>query len=1584
MTIRQHLLALADLGVGISVSGDKLIVEGNVKSIDPDVRAFLKGNKESIIDFLNSRSTPQLQTIPRSEGAEQPLSFSQQRLWLVQQMNPEGNQYSMPVALRLEGELNVDALHRALDRILERHAVLRTVFLTDSSGEPVQTVLGGTRLDFPVLDLSDDPQAEASASTLIAGEFARPFDLEKDVMLRTKLLRLSATSHILLINLHHIAADGWSMSVLTRELAVLYGAFCRDGEGIDPLPELPVQYSDFAAWQRKWFSGERLERHLTYWRSMLEGAPRIHDLPLDFVRPAVASFRGGRYVQRISGELKDTLNQLAQSHQATLFMLMNAAFATLLARYSNSVDIVIGTPIANRERTELAPLVGFFINTLIVRSDLSANPTFAELLEQSKDRLLGAYEHQQMPFERLIEEMQPERSLSYQPVVQILLSLHNNETSDFALDGLACQFLNQGEYQARYDITLNVTEQDTGILLLWEFATDLFKEDTIARMSHHFEELLRNVAREPMSRVLDINFHCAEDSLNLRTWNATRVEYDAEACIQQLFEQQVRKTPNAIAVECDGVTLSYLELNRKANQLAQYLLEVGVKANTLVGLCAERSIELVVAVFGILKAGAAYVPLEPSLPKARLQYLMSDAGIDLVLLQSHLAPKLPLAAADILLLDDVLAGEQWLPGYDDANPPLTGGADHLVYVIYTSGSTGKPKGVLINHRSLTNYLGHAVATYSAGIEAGVLSSTLGFDATVSSLFTPLLSGKKLLVVPQRRSDIEELAATFLSATQPMLFKLTPSHMEALLPLLKGVRSPLAHCLVIGGEQLSASLVGQWREQVLPEGRYINEYGPTEATVGCVVEEVEKPVSECSAVPIGRPILNMEMHVLDDYGNPAPIGVFGELYIAGDGLAVGYMNQAALTAERFPTVRLSDGRTLRLYKTGDRVRWLDSGKLEFAARLDHQVKLRGFRIELGEIESTALSHSAVTQCAVLVDPDQNQLVAFVVGSVAEDTRQDLSRHMGHQLPSFMLPARYIWLDELPLTSNGKVDRKALLVRSASSSAAATYEAPRDAEERALCEVWATVLKRSKVGLNDNFFSMGGDSIRVIQVIKLAQERGLQLAVTDVFAHQTVLALSASGLLKSVGSTRSEDAPLHLLLSHLPEEFKPPFGRDVYPVTSLQQLMLEAALTEGQERGVYHPQLMYDISGQAIDPGSLGRVCEHLVRKHVVLRTTFYKGSDGRYVQAIEEAFAFRIGHVDLNGISAEDQKRRTRQLIDDDSRNPFIPDAGEPLIRITLITLSATSHCLFVSMHHAIEDGWGFVELMNELTTLYSQLVLHGELPSESATNVFKERVALELEAGASLESQAAWEEALAGYTPMPPLVSRECWREDEINEIEFELNGEAVAGLRSLTQHTGAPVKNVLLLAYMNALAGLSGSNSITVDVVTNGRSTRLSDPLKAFGLFWNLLPVNLALSRQLDGDLKTLGERLLQIDAHSLYPADRLTSLTGTKDPTYAAFNFVSYHHAAENRLSDNGFSVSLGHARDRFHHAIKLFASLDGNEASLFLKIEFSRQYISPGQAQSFREAFLGNVADILSCHKKYAISVGTVIEELCDDGK
>lgn len=921
---------------------------------------------------------PAIMSVSRDQAL--PLSFAQQRLWFLYQLEPDSPFYNMPQVIRMRGTLDRDALQRTIDEIVRRHEVLRTTFTTIDN-VPVQVIADPAPVPIPDSDLTTLPEnrREEKALELAHSEARRPFDLSKGPVLRARLIRLGADDCILLLNNHHIAGDGWSMGLFVKELAALYEAFSR-GEH-SPLPDPAVQYVDYAMWQQDWLQGEVLDKQLAYWKKRLEGAPPVLELPTDRPRPMVETHRGGNVALKLPRNLADALRRLSRQEGTTLFMTLLAAFQTLLSRYTGHDDIVVGSPIANRNWTDkVEDLIGFFVNSLVLRTDLSGNPTFRELLGRVREVALGAYTHQDMPFEKLVEELHPERSLSHNPLFQVSFVLQNAPRYALRLPGLTLQPVEIYSDTAKFDLCQFVTELDDGALFcLAEYNNDLFDASTVQRMLGHFQVLLEAAAADPGKRISELPILTqAEHHQLVVDWNNTTAEFPADRDVHQLFESQVERTPDAVALVFGTQRLTYRELNQRANQLARYLQGRNIGPDALVGLCTERSVEMVIGCLGILKAGGAYIPLDPAYPKERLVFMLQDSAVKVLVTTEQLKAILPATGIEVICLDAdwTSIGQQ-----SSANVASDAGPANLAYVIYTSGSTGKPKGAMIEHRGLVNYLSWATKAYRvrAGQSAPVHSS-ISFDLTITSLYSPLMVGGTVDLLPDDLG-VDTLARALRDGDTRALVKITPAHLEILSQLLAEEAAGRTNAFIIGGENLLADSVRFWRENA-PQTRLINEYGPTETVVGCCVYEVDRLDFVSGSVPIGRPIANTELYILDRYMNPTPIGIPGELYIGGVGVGRGYLNRPGLTQERFLANPFSPQPGARLYKTGDLARYLPDGNLEFLGRIDTQVKLRGFRIEPGEIESVLSEHSGVRQAIAIAredSPGNKQLVAYVVAN-----------------------------------------------------------------------------------------------------------------------------------------------------------------------------------------------------------------------------------------------------------------------------------------------------------------------------------------------------------------------------------------------------------------------------------------------------------------------------------------------------------------------------------------------------------------------------------------------------------------------------
>lgn len=1043
------------------------------------------------------------QEIPkRLTNEELPLSFAQQRLWFLDQFEPGETAYSMPRAIRFFGNLNAQALELALAELIGRHESLRTTFEAHE-GRPRQII--GPVLPFALTttDLSNLPaaQREQQARQLAQAEVERPFDLRSGPLFRIELLRLADNSHVLLWNMHHIISDGWSMGILLSELGKVYGCFNR---GEPPtLAPLPIQYADYAIWQREWLSGERLAEQITYWREQLAGAPAVLELPLDHQRPAHQNFRGHTHRMRVGADLAAQIKEMSRKSGGTLFMALLATFTLLLHRYSRQRDIVVGTPVAGRNRSEVEALIGFFVNTLVLRTKIDSRWSFQELLSATREICLQAYAHQDMPFEKLVEELQPERSLSHAPLCQVAVALQSVSQPVPRLVGLEASPFELNRDTAKFDLMLSFAESRGGDLRgTFQYASDLFEAATIERMAVHYQQLLRTVVDHPERNIGELSMLSGDEKHQLLVeWNQTQQEYAPAGSLHQLFEEQVARRPEAVALVSGTAEVTYDELNARANRLGNYLRAAGVGPESLVGVCLDRSLEMVVALLAVLKAGGAYVPIDPRYPSERIAFLLEDTRTMLLITQESLRA-LAHPGTRILSVD----GEQArIAAADDTNPEHLPVADNLAYIIYTSGSTGKPKGVAITHRSAITLMQWARECFSAPDLAGVLASTsICFDLSVFELFVPLSWGGKI-ILGQNALSLLDLPA----ANQVTLINTVPSAMTELLRLKKLPAS--VKTVNLAGEALLKPLVRLVYEHPSVD-KVLNLYGPSEDTTYSTCAVMSRDSDETP--PIGRPVANTRVYILDDYLQVMPVGAAGELYLSGAGIARGYLNRPDQTAELFLPDPFSPVSGDRMYKTGDLARYQPEGSLMYLGRMDQQVKIRGFRIELREIEAVLAEHSLVKESVVVVrngPSEVPQLVAYAAAKQeGELSANELRNYLTEKLPEYMVPSVFVLLDSLPLTPNGKVDRQALPDADlAGSSLAETFVAPQTPVEEILAIIWRELLRVETIGMNDNFFRMGGHSLLATQVISRIRELLLvDLPLRVLFEAPTIAELSAA--------------------------------------------------------------------------------------------------------------------------------------------------------------------------------------------------------------------------------------------------------------------------------------------------------------------------------------------------------------------------------------------------------------------------------------------------------------------------------------------
>jgi len=1053
-----------------------------------------------------------------------PLSFAQERIWFLDQLEPNRPIYNLPDTHYFKGVLDLDALERTLNEIVRRHESLRTTFQT-VNGEPVQVIAPPQPLSLQVVDVSHLPQQErkAEAQRLADEDAQQPFDLSRGPLFRVQVVRLAEDEHLLLMTMHHIVSDGWSLKLMGHEWELLYNAY-RAGE-TSPLSELPIQYADFAVWQREWMRGELLEKQLEYWREQLGGELPEMELPMDHARPARQSFRGAAESLEFGGEALRRLKEIGRERSATLFMTLIAVFDVLMWRYSGQSDLLVGTPIANRNRRETEGLIGFFVNTLVLRAKVNGDGSFRELLDQVRETTLRAYDHQDVPFEKLVGELQPARSLSRHPLFEVLFTLQ--EGGELKMSGLELTWMDTANDIAKFDLSFFISETENGLYAWFEYDVELFERPTIARMLRHFEVLLEAITTNPDARLSDLPWLTEAEAQQLREWNQTSTDYGRDLCLPQLVETQAAQRPDALAVAHGKEQITYRELNERANQLAHYLREHGVGLEVRVGVLLERSVNFIVAVLGIIKAGGSYVPLDGTYPKQRLQFMQEDAGVRLLLTERKQAD-VAANGIEVVYLEDAA---ELFENISRENPEQVNRGEDLAYVMYTSGSTGQPKGVAVTHRGINRMVRNQMFIKFESSDRVAQTSNVSFDASTFEIWGTLLNGATLVVLPKetvlsplelkRETAKQKISVMFL--TTALFNQMAQSVPEAFASL---------RYFVFGGEASDAHAVKRVIERGRPQ-HLVNGYGPTEGATFTTTYEAGEVAPSWRTLPIGKPISNTEVWVLDRQGQRVPVGVAGELFIGGDGIAREYLGRPELTAERFVPNPFSKEPGARLYRTGDLVRYRDDGgNLDFLKRVDHQVKVRGFRVELGEIEAALDQYWAISESVVIDNddlPGGTRLIAYIVPEEGvEPTSAELYAFLKEKIPSYMIPSIFVPLKAIPLTPNGKVNRAELPVPELTDDGAnANFVAPRTPLEETLAEIWRETLGVTQVGVESNFFDLGGHSLLATRVVSQVRERfGVELPLRVLFESPTI-----SGLAQHLDVVQVQDTQLSRILSML---------------------------------------------------------------------------------------------------------------------------------------------------------------------------------------------------------------------------------------------------------------------------------------------------------------------------------------------------------------------------------------------------------------------------------------------------------------------
>jgi amino acid adenylation domain-containing protein len=1397
-----------------------------LETLSPEKRELVLQKLKKQQQFSqNHRNLTPLLTVSR----EQPLtlSFAQQRLWFLDRLEGENCVYNVPFFWQLSGFLNTSALEQAIREIVQRHEVLRTSFSV-VDGSPIQVIHTHPQLMIQVLDWRQLTEKDrlSNAQQLATEELQQPFDLSNPPLLRVKLLQLTDQSYLLLLVIHHIVCDGWSMDIFRRELFALYTAFCA-GEP-SPLPELSLQYADFAHWQRQWLQGEVLQTQLNYWQKQLTAVPPLLELPTDRPRPSVQSFRGRSIFLQLDPDLTQKLKRLSQESGTTLFMTLLTAFTLLLSRYSGQEDIVVGSAIANRNRREIEPLIGFFVNTLALRTNLQGNPTFLELLNRVKQVTLDAYDHQDLPFEKLVDELGLERSLSVHPLFQLAFSLQNETEQKLEINGLNVTRFQWENTTTLLDLLVTFRETPQGLIGEWEYAKDLFDAKTIQGMAEHFEVLLGGIVENPNQPIHSLPLLTEDEGQLLQIWNQTQTDYPLHQTLVDLFEAQVAKNPHNLAVVFESQSLTYKQLNQLANQLAHYLIHsYHIQPDTLIGICVERSLEMMIGVLGILKAGGAYVPIDPNYPRERIELILEDSGILVLLTQSFQREQLLEAnnphLTQLVCLDEAIFAEE-----PTDNPNSRIRPENLAYLIYTSGSTGKPKGVMIEHRAVVNLSLAWANMFQVQPQSRLLQfGSFSFDLSVAEIATTLVTGACLYLAAQDTLLPSQILVDFLTEHKITHSFLSPS---ALSVLPQATLNDLQY-LTVGGEVCPTELVTQWSR-----GRhFFNCYGPTEATVNAAIATLATSntivQTHDKKTPIGQPLPNIRIYILDTYHQPLPPGIPGELCIAGVGLARGYLNRPETTTEKFLEVELF-GKTERIYKTGDLARWLTDGNLEYLGRIDNQVKLRGFRIELGEIEALLLQHSLVREAVVILyKNDSNPRLIAYITTVEKSVNlgSQLKDYLKTRLPNYMVPSQITLLDKLPLTPNGKPDRRLLPAPDIATST--EEEMPVTPTEKLLASLWQTLLKTKFVSRQDNFFELGGHSLLTTQLVaRIRDSFGVELPVRKVF-EQSILSELATEI-DGIGARRGA-------MPCAPTPIAPQLENEPKVLSFAQSRLWFLDQLEGKGTSATYNMPMALQLGGKLNIEALRASFTYVLKRHASLRTYFpvLEGKPQVVVQNPEDMEVLEI--VDLQELDLQTQAQTVQRLADSHGQEPFDLNTS-PLFKAKLLQLQQQKYVLLINMHHIISDGWSMGVFKREWQQAYcafarGQAPNWEELPIQYSDYAAWQRSWLQ---GDILKSQENyWFQQLSDAPrllnlptdhPRPASQSYQGGRE------EHPLSNELTQKLKRVSQQYGVSLFMTLLTAFSILLSRYSRQEDLCIGTAIANRTHSYTEGL--IGFFVNTL----------------------------------------------------------------------------------------------------------------------------------------------------
>jgi amino acid adenylation domain-containing protein len=1589
MNAGELILFCEENGIFLTLEENEIKVSAKKGAVTPAIKMLLKDNKAELLAVLRSTKKAIHLSDYQSYGSrtEGPLSFSQKSLWFMDKLENGSAVYNIPTAFRLQGALDIPALEQTFKAVISAHSILRTVFVEDV-GSVKQRVITADQFSMNVLDYrpTDVGAVKEKLQQLVNREAVTPFDLTCDLMVRVKLVICSDSDYCLLITQHHIASDGWSVGVLIKELSYYYEKFSNGVEVV--IARLPLQYIDYAAWQNETFTDQYLEKSVEYWLQQLSDIPVLHSLPLDKARPAKRSFHGENIFHILDMNMKQKLLELSVSLNSTPFIVMYAAFSLLIYKYSSTEDIVIGTPTANRSSEDLNQLIGFFVNNLALRVKLNKESTFSELVSECKSIIFSALKNQQVPFDYLVEKLKPERSLSYSPLFQIMFVYQNNEKNILDFGDIKFEIFDQVYPVSKYDLTLEINEFENGLGMRWEYATDLFDRRTIENFLESYTHILKEVIEKHSNKLCNIDAMSARQFLDIvNKGRHTIKENRNDGCIYEKFEHYARDYPGHVAVVAGGKKLCYAELNFLANQLANWLILQGVHNDSLIGLSLSPSLEMIIGIVGILKSGAAYVPLDPNYPTKRLQYIVEDTDLQLILFRDRLDIDYKVTAKSISLNHEGNGcfNDESLASASGHNPVLTNqDSGRLAYIIYTSGSSGLPKGVMVEHRNVTRLFdakNHGLFFNSN--DTWLLFHSFAFDFSVWEMWGALSTGGKLVVIDRDLvrspecifSIVRDQGVTVLNQTPSAFYNLSDYAVQY-------QRLETLRYVIFGGEALDLERLKPWMDLYGDnKPSLVNMYGITEITVHATRKVITKADLASSGSLIGRPYSDLSLYILDDQEKPCPVGVIGEVYIGGRGVARGYLNNPDLTSKKFIRNPFGDvDSEMTLYKSGDLAKWMVNGELQFYGRNDSQVKIRGHRIEINEIESAFRKLDNIKDCRV-IDREYSgskRLVAFIIlnPTINQGDKESIAAGILNiiksELPPHMIPSAVKVVENIPLNANGKMDTSLLPEVMFSTGSDSHYIAPRNEREKLLCSLWQDVLGVSNVGIRDNFFSLGGDSILTIKLVTAARQSGFEMDSRALFEFQTIELLAGS--LNYSPSETHENRAIPDLLSAADSALLPLDAEDAYPVSSLQAGMLFHNEFDG-EFNAYKNVSSFRVSCKFLE-AEFFQALEALINKHEILRTGFDFFNYSRPIQIVYRTVDVPLTVHDKTTCAPKDVQIFINDLFQIETQTVF-DIAKAPLINVTVVKISGEKFQLIFSEHHAILDGWSVALLFTELFENYFTILSGETLAWKRLSSRYKGYVAQELFAIQDACNRDFWNSYLRGMVLDPlqlgDLSTRVYSTEGAANKgVRIDFNQQLFNALKHYASSLGVPIRTVLLAVHTRIIGFVLNKCDVVTGLVTNGRLEQ-RDGENVPGLFLNSLPFRFALTAATWTQLvRKIFDVEKEISNYKHYPLASIQKDQGGSVLFDTLFNFVHFH-AYQSLDLNNGFDITTTQSFERtnFNLVANFCQTVDGRE--MFLQLQFNEKSLSTAQAQRIAGYYERGISQMLA-------NPSSAYEDLC----